>query len=148
MSISGGIQCYYWFQYLLSSNFALCTQRSSFSIKSQVQVGRMSTIRFRDEVDFMALISYLQKNSHTIDGVQRSRVTILCLFGVFLFVGDRVNKAPAILLRVVGVCRDQTLMLLVIAETILCLDCLRHNPNQFFLGSLSLLQVVDNPMGQ
>ena len=51
----------------------------------------MATILFRDEVDFMALFSYLQKNSRTLDRVCRNMVVLFGLLRDFIFVGGLVN---------------------------------------------------------
>ena len=51
--------------------------------------------------------------------------------------GGSENKGVALVLSIVeGICRDQTLKLLVVAETILYRDYLHRHPDQFFLGSL------------
>jgi len=69
----------------------------------------VATILFKDEVEFMASISYLQKNSQTPDGAFRRKATLLCLFGAFLFVGSSANRVQMMLLFVVkAVHRDQT----------------------------------------
>ena len=60
----------------------------------------MAAIFFGDEVDFVALLSYLQKNGRAIDDVFRRRDTFLCLLRAFIFVGGTANKGPAILLGI------------------------------------------------
>lgn len=59
------------------------------------------TILFGDEVEFMDVISYLQKNSDTLDGVFKHMATLLCLLVDFLFVGDFANRGPMMLLGIV-----------------------------------------------
>ena len=61
----------------------------------------VTNVLFMDEVDFVALISYLQKNGQAINNVFGHKATILYLLGAFLFVGGTSIRGPAPLLSVV-----------------------------------------------
>ena len=100
----------------------------------------MATILFADELYFVILISYLQKNGRAIDNAFGHKATILCLLGAFLFVDGTSNKGHVALLSVVEEMHcDWTPMSLIIAKTIVYLDRLHHHPDRFFLGSPLLL---------
>jgi len=92
----------------------------------------VATTLFWDEVDFMASISYLQKNRRTLYGIFRNRATVFRLLRAFLFVGGSAYRGMRCF-ECGGRRRcDQTPMLLVVAKTILCLGHIHHHPNQFF----------------
>jgi len=57
----------------------------------------VSMIFFEDEVDFVVLMSYLQKIRHTMDKLYRYKGTLLCLSRAFLFVGGSTKMGSAIL---------------------------------------------------
>ena len=61
----------------------------------------VTTILFWDEVDFVALISYLQKNGQAINNAFGHKATILCLLSAFLFVVGTSNRGLAALQSVV-----------------------------------------------
>ena len=61
----------------------------------------VATILFGDEVDFMAIISYLQKNNCTLNSLFRRRATVLCILGAFLFLDGSSKRDLAMLLSIV-----------------------------------------------
>ena len=66
----------------------------------------VATILFRDEVDFIDLISYLQKNRQTLDGLYMCGATSFIFLG-FPICGWFANKGTTMLLSVVeAVCYD------------------------------------------
>ena len=90
----------------------------------------MATVLFGHDVKFMALISYLQKNIALLIVY----ISVELLF--FVFSGPSYWWVLLSVAEIVS--RGQTPMLLVIAETILCLDRIHYLPDQFFMGSLLL----------
>lgn len=57
------------------------------------------------------------------------RATILCLSNAFLLVGGSNGKGPTALLIVAdGIRHSNTPVSLVLAVTIICLDCLHRHP--------------------
>ncbi|KAJ8424543.1 hypothetical protein Cgig2_010843 [Carnegiea gigantea] len=83
----------------------LLTNSSNLSTLYHYSLGlddeSVTTILFGDEVDFVALISYLQKNGRAINNAFSHKAAILCLLGTFLFMGGTSNRSPAALLSVV-----------------------------------------------
>ena len=102
-----------------------------------------TNILLRDEVDFVAQISYLQMIGLAINNALGHDTTNLCLLGACLVIGGTSNRGLVALLIVVEQMRcDGTSMPFVVVETILCLERLRHHPDQFFSGGPLLLQVA------
>ena len=102
----------------------------------------MATIFFGDEVNFMTLIFYLQKNIRTLD---RHGAIFLYLFGAFVFWA--INRGHTMLLGIVMTIRlVQKRMPIIIMETIMCLDRIPHHPHLIFSDSTLLLQGVFMPI--
>ena len=94
MSTSGGGQCYYCFL-LYYPHVLTYICRGLPSLYGWVLgLGKedVGTIVFGDGVDFVAIISYLHKNSHTPNGVFKRATTILCLLEAFLFMDGPIKK--------------------------------------------------------
>ena len=88
----------------------------------------MTTISFGDEVDFVALISYLQRNDRAIASAVECKATILCILGAFLFIDDTLHSGLVGLVSVVEEMHyNRTFKPLVVAKTILSVDQLHHH---------------------
>jgi len=86
------------------------------------------------EVDFMVLITHFRsERGHALDILYRHCVITLCHLGAYLFVRVSSGRGLSRLLMVVDDIRyGNTTVPLMLAEIILCLDCLYHHFDQSF----------------